>query len=358
MSQYIANLICDIEIFGNDVMPNLNTSQHSGFTSGSDLSWTLIARLKVKHLMLLAELGETGRLRQAAMRLKLTQPAASRLLRDAENAFGRPLFERSRRGVTPTDAGMVMIRRSRILLQNLSGAQEELSVLQDHVGGRVSVGVVPVATPELLPAGVLELRKIHPSVLISVQEGTNSWLLPALEHGEFDCVIGRMIESMPDTLEWRTLHYEVVYVVCGPDHALLYERNLTLESLVDFEWIMPHRAHPFRQQLEARFVAAGLPCPKVLLESESLIANASLLRRTKSLAMMPSNAAKYLSSRGAISILPFEIGATEAPVGVFLRKGVEVAPALAGFLEAVSRVAIGINDVCKIVDLNDNSREL
>ena len=65
----------------------------------------LLNRLRFKHLELLATLGETQVLHQAAKRINVSQPAATKMLADIEYTFGFSLFERHARGLRPTPLG-------------------------------------------------------------------------------------------------------------------------------------------------------------------------------------------------------------------------------------------------------------
>jgi DNA-binding transcriptional LysR family regulator len=68
------------------------------------------ARLKSRQLALVVALDDTRSLRQAAERIHISQPAATRLLQELESQLGVELFQRSRRGMQPTMAGEVMVR--------------------------------------------------------------------------------------------------------------------------------------------------------------------------------------------------------------------------------------------------------
>ncbi|WP_211327924.1 helix-turn-helix domain-containing protein [Kushneria sinocarnis] len=58
----------------------------------------LITRLRYKHLRLLLTLAECGNLHRTAERMAMSQPAATRMLAEIENAFDCRLFERHPRG--------------------------------------------------------------------------------------------------------------------------------------------------------------------------------------------------------------------------------------------------------------------
>ena len=60
------------------------------------------SRLKTRHLVLLVELGRHGSIMHAANAAHLTQPAASKQIKDLEEMLGVRLFDRLPRGMEPT----------------------------------------------------------------------------------------------------------------------------------------------------------------------------------------------------------------------------------------------------------------
>ncbi|NNC09764.1 LysR family transcriptional regulator, partial [Corallococcus exiguus] len=68
----------------------------------SNSPWYVRARLKTRQLLLLIALAEEGNIHRAAAALNMTQPAASKLLRELEAMLDVQLFERMPRGMRPT----------------------------------------------------------------------------------------------------------------------------------------------------------------------------------------------------------------------------------------------------------------
>ncbi|MCK9507092.1 MAG: LysR family transcriptional regulator [Pigmentiphaga sp.] len=87
------------------------------------------SRLRLRHLDLLEALHTLRSVHKAAAQLGMTQPAASKLLVELEDAFGVPLFTRSHRGITPTPYGTALVQKVGVLLADLDGAREEIAAL-------------------------------------------------------------------------------------------------------------------------------------------------------------------------------------------------------------------------------------
>ena len=92
--------------------------------------WFIRARLKTRQLLLLVALAEEGNIHRAAQVLNMTQPAASKMLKELEEVLEVTLFERLPRGMQPTWYGESMIRHARMVLTNLNHAHDELSALK------------------------------------------------------------------------------------------------------------------------------------------------------------------------------------------------------------------------------------
>ncbi|MDB5844713.1 MAG: LysR family transcriptional regulator, partial [Polaromonas sp.] len=66
-----------------------------------------LARFDLVSIRLAVDCAQTGSLTAAARGAHLALGAASRRLRELEDALGEPLFERHARGLVPTAAGRV-----------------------------------------------------------------------------------------------------------------------------------------------------------------------------------------------------------------------------------------------------------
>lgn len=73
--------------------------------------------LNTQQLHCLVEIERTRSVSQAASNLYMSQPNLSRILRDTEDSIGFPIFERTRKGVRPTEKGATLLRHARNILR-------------------------------------------------------------------------------------------------------------------------------------------------------------------------------------------------------------------------------------------------
>lgn len=73
--------------------------------------------MNTQQLQYLVEIERTRSISQAAANLYMGQPNLSRILRDTEASIGFAIFERTRKGVRPTEKGVVFLQHARNILR-------------------------------------------------------------------------------------------------------------------------------------------------------------------------------------------------------------------------------------------------
>lgn len=307
----------------------------------SEPPWAI--RLRVKHLLMLVALQREGSVRKAAESMFMTQPAASKLLKDAEEIFGVRLFDRGPRGLRITDSGALIVERTVHLLNGLKYVRDAVAEAATGVVGVVRVGVLPVAIPTVVADAVVELYKRAPRLRIEVVESSASQLLSALRRGEFDCVIGRMSERpAPRDLDRVVLYRESVCVVCRADHPLAHRRRVTLADATEWSWILPSDRTPLREYLEESWEAKRLRVPLCTLQTVSTQAVVSTLRRSDFVAVMPNSTATLFVDIGVLARIPIALSWKPLPIELMTLRESQRSGALAMFIESVRRAASSI----------------
>ncbi|MBN3792216.1 LysR family transcriptional regulator, partial [Burkholderia sp. Ac-20353] len=184
--------------------------------------WGFRTRLKTRQLLLVVALADEGGIHRAAAALNITQPAASKLLRELEETIGAVLFERLPRGMRPTLYGDALIRHARAALGSLDQAREELAALKAGHLGHVAVGAITSPGLRLVPPAVAAVKGTHAGVHVSIEIDTSNVLLERLAQDKLDIVLGRLsAEHDKLHLRYEPLTGEPVAAVVRPGHPLL-----------------------------------------------------------------------------------------------------------------------------------------
>lgn len=297
------------------------------------------SHLKMRQLVLLVELGRHGSILHAAAAANLTQPAASKLLAELEHALNVQLFERLPRGVLPTWYGEVLIRRAGAALAEMDAAHQEVMELLAGLSGKVSVGSVLTPSVGLLPDAVKLLKARHAKVRVAIAVDTSKLLTERLRSGEFDIVIGRILDSSAAAeLHFEPITDEPHSLIAGAGHPLAGRTDLTLEDLALEPWIVPPAGSILRDRLTALFLSRGLEPPADTVESLALPVIVNLLAGSRMVVALPEELVRPYLAMGLVTILPCELGLKMDLYGIVTRRHHRLSPGAEAMLATLREV--------------------
>ncbi|WP_031469412.1 LysR substrate-binding domain-containing protein [Sciscionella sediminilitoris] len=295
----------------------------------------LDGRLKLRHLVLATTVAEHGSVVTAAEHLHITQPVVTRGIRELEELLGVSLFERTARGMSPTEHGTAFLEHADAILGEVRRAGKHLSELSAGATGTVTVGTHLAGSNVLLPRAIARLKRAHPGITVIVQEGSPELLRTELLSGELDLTVGRLSSVEADRTVRRALYREPIRLVARAGHPVTKSATPPpLAELLHYPWRVPIAQTTLRHELETALARHGLPLPADRIECTSILTMRSLLLETDVLAALPE-----LVARGEeqLSLLGTELETTRT-VGVTLADSTPPSPTarkLLGELDAV-----------------------
>ena len=308
--------------------------------SGNKSSSFIRTRLKMRQLALLVHLDDERSVLRAAEAAGMTQPAASKLLREIEEALEARLFERYARGIAPTWYGEILVRRARSILSEINLAQEEITALKAGVSGQAMIGTVLNPGINLIPAAVGLLKQRHPGMLINIEVDSSKPLVEKLLQGHLDMLVARVLDSRgADELTFEPLADEKHGIIAGARHPLAGKPNVRLEDLADQAWILPPEGSVVRDRLFALFLQRGLPVPRNVIATSCTPVIASLLQTTNMIVPLPEESLLHFTTTGAMKVLIPDLGLDLGLFGIITRKRHKLSPGGQLMLAALREVA-------------------
>ena len=129
-----------------------------------------LARFDLVSVRLAVACAQTGSLTAAARDSHLALAAASRRIRELEDALGDALFERHARGLLPTAAGRVFVKHGLTLLQTMEQLGGELADLRRGIARHIRLCASSAAISQFLPPLLARYGELHPQVHIDLEE--------------------------------------------------------------------------------------------------------------------------------------------------------------------------------------------
>lgn len=287
----------------------------------------LIGRgLKLTHLRLIAALAEAGQLTSAGRVLRLTQPAASRLLAEAESIAGHRLCERLPKGIAMTPAGEALARRAQSVLTEIAEAGREIGDVAEGRLGTVRIGAVTAPAVELVVPVLQRLQRQHPGLQAQVDVTTSDVLLADLLRGRHDFVVGRVPAGTdPRAFDIRTLRTEMLALIVRANHPLAQLPTVTAADLAPYDWVMQPPGSLLRTTLEEALIAQGAALPNCRLNTSSLVVTLAMVTRSNAISPWAMEVARLLTAQGglgrAVAILPVDFAVEVKPYGLIRLRG-------------------------------------
>jgi LysR family nitrogen assimilation transcriptional regulator len=208
-------------------------------------------------------IAEFGSVSRAAAQIDVSQPALSQILLRLEDELRIKLFERTSRGVTPTDAGRIFQEHARNILKDMQRAREEVHGRDPLANVTVAVGLPGSISMLLATRLVIAAREALAGISVRLDEAASGHIREWLEDGSLELGVLHHVEGLRH-LSARRLAVEDLLLVGPPgrfgppDRHGIAEGKITLLATEARPLILPSRRHGLRQFLEREAEAQGV----------------------------------------------------------------------------------------------------
>ncbi len=213
--------------------------------------------LSARQLEAVLALAEYGSFIAAAARLRLSQPALTRMLQKLESELGVRLFDRSTRRVQITEAGREFAAVAERMLNDLGITVQSVREVAQERRGLVVVSCVMSVAGGVLPRMIAAYRAGRPGVEIHIREGIYASILDDVRSGVADFGIS-YVDELPDFAVGTPLGRETFHVVVPARHKLAKRRSVSLADLAEYPIVALPTESRTRRTIDAAAVTAGV----------------------------------------------------------------------------------------------------
>lgn len=153
--------------------------------------------MDIRQIRYFATIAEEGQITKAAKKLHMAQPPLSQQLKALEEELGVLLLERKGRSLELTEAGEVLYKKSKYLLEQMEETVAEVKEVGDGLKGVLSIGSVKTCF-SYIPERFLHFREKYPNVKFRLKEGDSFLLANYLKQREVELAIVRLPLEMEE----------------------------------------------------------------------------------------------------------------------------------------------------------------
>jgi len=298
-------------------------------------------------------IAEAGSFRKAAEVLGRTQPTLTKSIRALEDSVNLVIFDRTPRGVQLTEGGERLYKRACTVMADVRALKDEVKQMAGVDGGRVRIGVSPVAGTVIMPRALSQFRKKWRRVEIELVNVLFPDSVNQLREAAIDMVLGPVpdLDAHGNVIVERLFDIDLVVVAHGSNPA---RDSTRLADLAEAQWII----HGSREGPSSMFAGTtrngSWPMPKSVTNCHSLPTVIALLQETPAFCVLSKQLFNTIASDQGIVIVPIEEPLPRFPLSLVTQKTRPLTPAAAELAQHIRRRA---NTLVKEGYSSDNQTE-
>lgn len=246
--------------------------------------------MNLRRLKYFVKIVDIGSLTQAAEVLHIAQPALSQQVATLENELDQQLLIRTKRGVTPTEAGKILYGHARTILRQCEQAQTAVINAGQVLSGQVSIGLAPGTAASSLTMPLLQtVRDQFPDVLVYLHENSGSVLNEKVMSGQLDMAV--LYDRAPTAgINSMPLMKEDLFLVGATDYP---GASVDLADVAQMSLFLPRDYSAVRKRVDEAFSLRRLSA-RIIGEIESISTLTSAISSGMGVTVLPESAARSL----------------------------------------------------------------
>ncbi|MEY8562726.1 LysR family transcriptional regulator [Eggerthellaceae bacterium 3-80] len=199
--------------------------------------------MDIRTMQYFLAIAQEGSFKKAAEHLHMTQPPLSRQIQDLETELGVTLFDRGRKGVTLTEAGMRFMERAQEAVDLMGQIKSDMTSSDSDISGEVRIACGESDAVAFLAKVAEELRASHLGITYRLLSGDGEFVTDKLDRGAAD--IGLLVTSSINNADYGFMEIpakDTWGVLMADNAALAKLSHITPDNLVGEPLLLPYRA--------------------------------------------------------------------------------------------------------------------
>jgi DNA-binding transcriptional LysR family regulator len=180
---------------------------------------------------------ETLNFSHAARRLHMSQPSVTQHIHNLEVHFGNPLFVRSGRKLSLTEAGVTLLPLARDLVQASVHADEVMGALKDEIHGHLWIACSTTPGKYILPSLMADFLKKYTRVEATISVTHRKTAMDWLNEGKAQIMVSSVYAYHAD-IEFHKFVSEPVVLIVPRNHPWAIRGLIELDELRKANMIM------------------------------------------------------------------------------------------------------------------------
>jgi DNA-binding transcriptional LysR family regulator len=167
---------------------------------------------------------------RAAEQLSISQPAVTRHIKELEEHYKTTFFDRSRKQITLTRAGEVLLQHAHLIFEQYQKLDFDLNLLQNKIDGFLHIGASTTIAQYVLPSYLARFHQRFPEIKIELTNANSLEIAELLADKNIE--LGLVEGSVhSQTLKYAPFLKDEIVLVSRLKNRLLPKKPISLTEL-------------------------------------------------------------------------------------------------------------------------------
>lgn len=174
---------------------------------------------------------------KAAKELHITQPAVTNNIKELENSIGISLFDRAQNGISLTQAGHVLLKYTKRIMEEYKKLEYEIGLLKNSFSGKLKIGASSTIEQYVLPSILAHFNREYPDIEILLYNNNTQNIESSVISHEVDLGI---IEGYTGQKEFKYIPFmkDEIVAIAHTSQPLSKRLQIDLEELKNIPLVL------------------------------------------------------------------------------------------------------------------------
>lgn len=193
--------------------------------------------MDIKHLHYFIEVTNFNSFSRAADHLFITQPTISKMIKNLEQELGVALFDRSRKQLTLTDAGKIILEQAKLIDKAFNNLETELDNLLGLKKGHIRIGLPPIFNAHFFLKIVGSFHEKNPGITFQLVEDGSKKIEEDVENNLLDVGV-IVLPTRKDLFNYFSFMKEDLKLIINTSHPSAKREEVNLAELANESFIL------------------------------------------------------------------------------------------------------------------------
>jgi DNA-binding transcriptional LysR family regulator len=290
--------------------------------------------MQIENFKIFADLVETKSFSKAAKLNGITQSAVSQQARSMERHFKSLLIDRSQKQFQLTREGQRVYETAKDILNHYEKLHSELLEMKRIVSGTIRISTIYSIGLHELPPYVKAFLQAYPAVNCRVEYRRSNLVYEDVLHNSVDFGLVAFPQRVRqiDIIPFREDH---LVLITHPDHPLGKFEQIEMKQLVGHKFIGFDPDIPTRKAVDGILRDNRLDIETVM-EFDNIETVKRAVEIDAGVAVVPQATVQQEVAQGTLKTVAFKGKEFSRPLGILMRKGRVLTPAMRRFLDTLT----------------------